>query len=125
MSNHTATHILNFALRSVLGEADQRGSLVAPDRLRFDFTAKGALSTDEIHQTEEIACTMIKDAKPVYAMEAPLAEAKAIQGLRAVFDETYPDPVRVVSIGIPVQELLNDPNSPAGSLTSIEFCGGT
>ncbi|MEQ2166128.1 Alanine--tRNA ligase, cytoplasmic, partial [Goodea atripinnis] len=63
--------------------------------------------------------------EPVYAMEAPLAEAKAIQGLRAVFDETYPDPVRVVSIGIPVQELLNDPNSPAGSLTSIEFCGGT
>lgn len=58
-------------------------------------------------------------------MDAPLAEAKAIQGLRAVFDETYPDPVRVVSIGIPVQELLDDPNSAAGSLTSIEFCGGT
>ncbi|XP_032436774.1 alanine--tRNA ligase, cytoplasmic [Xiphophorus hellerii] len=125
MSNHTATHILNFALRCVLGEADQRGSLVAPDRLRFDFTAKGALSTGEIRRTEEIACAMIKEAKPVYAMEAPLAEAKAIQGLRAVFDETYPDPVRVVSIGIPVQELLDDPNSPAGSLTSIEFCGGT
>lgn len=61
----------------------------------------------------------------VYAMETPLAEAKAIQGLRAVFDETYPDPVRVVSIGIPVQDLLKDPNSAAGSLTSIEFCGGT
>ncbi|XP_008410788.1 alanine--tRNA ligase, cytoplasmic [Poecilia reticulata] len=125
MSNHTATHILNFALRGVLGEADQRGSLVAPDRLRFDFTAKGALSTGEIRRTEEIACAMIKDAKPVYAMEAPLAQAKAIQGLRAVFDETYPDPVRVVSIGTPVQELLDDPNSPAGSLASIEFCGGT
>uniref|UniRef100_A0A4W6DLG2 alanine--tRNA ligase n=1 Tax=Lates calcarifer TaxID=8187 RepID=A0A4W6DLG2_LATCA len=122
MSNHTATHILNFALRGVLGEADQRGSLVAPDRLRFDFTAKGALSTGEIRRTEEIACAMIRDAKPVYAMEAPLAEAKAIQGLRAVFDETYPDPVRVVSIGIPVQDLLDDPSSAAGSLTSIEFC---
>uniref|UniRef100_A0A672HY18 alanine--tRNA ligase n=1 Tax=Salarias fasciatus TaxID=181472 RepID=A0A672HY18_SALFA len=118
MSNHTATHILNFALRGVLGEADQRGSLVAPDRLRFDFTAKGALSTGEIRRTEEIACE-------VYAMEAPLAAAKAIQGLRAVFDETYPDPVRVVSVGIPVEELLADPNSTAGSLTSIEFCGGT
>uniref|UniRef100_A0AAQ6IU20 alanine--tRNA ligase n=1 Tax=Anabas testudineus TaxID=64144 RepID=A0AAQ6IU20_ANATE len=124
MSNHTATHMLNFALRSVLGEADQRGSLVAPDRLRFDFTAKGALTTEQVRKTEEAACAMIKDAKVVYAMEAPLAEAKAIQGLRAVFDETYPDPVRVVSIGIPVQQLLDDPNSPAGSFTSIEFCGG-
>ncbi|KAL4613682.1 alanine-tRNA ligase, cytoplasmic-like [Arapaima gigas] len=125
MSNHTATHILNFALRNVLGEADQRGSLVAPDRLRFDFTAKGAMSTAEVRRAEEIACTMIQDAKPVYAMEVPLAAAKAIQGLRAVFDETYPDPVRVVSIGIPVPELVADPSGPAGSLTSIEFCGGT
>lgn len=63
MSNHTATHILNFALRSVLGEADQRGSLVAPDRLRFDFTAKGAMTTDEVRRTEETASTMIRDAK--------------------------------------------------------------
>lgn len=63
MSNHTATHILNFALRGVLGEADQRGSLVAPDRLRFDFTAKGALSTAEIKKSEEMACSLIRDAK--------------------------------------------------------------
>ncbi|XP_041077262.1 alanine--tRNA ligase, cytoplasmic-like [Polyodon spathula] len=125
MSNHTSTHILNFALRSVLGEADQRGSLVAPDRLRFDFTAKGAMSTKEIRAAEEIVSTMIQEAKPIYAMEAPLAAAKAIQGLRAVFDETYPDPVRVVSIGIPVQDLLADPSGAAGSLASIEFCGGT
>uniref|UniRef100_A0AAY4DGK9 Alanine--tRNA ligase n=1 Tax=Denticeps clupeoides TaxID=299321 RepID=A0AAY4DGK9_9TELE len=125
MSNHTATHILNFALRGVLGEADQRGSLVASDRLRFDFTAKGAMTTAEVKRTEQIASELICDAKPVYAMEAPLAEAKAIQGLRAVFDETYPDPVRVVSIGIPVTDLLADPNGAAGSLTSIEFCGGT
>ncbi|XP_068169309.1 alanine--tRNA ligase, cytoplasmic [Antennarius striatus] len=125
MSNHTATHILNFALRGVLGEADQRGSLVAPDRLRFDFSAKGALSTGEVRRTEEIACALIGDAKTVYALESPLAQAKAIQGLRAVFDETYPDPVRVVSIGVPVEKLLEDPDSTAGSLTSIEFCGGT
>lgn len=63
MSNHTATHILNFALRSVLGEADQRGSLVAPDRLRFDFTAKGALSTQEIKTVEGIANQMIEESK--------------------------------------------------------------
>ena len=63
MSNHTATHILNFALRSVLGEADQRGSLVAPDRLRFDFTAKGAMSTQQIKEAEEIANGMIEAAK--------------------------------------------------------------
>lgn len=63
MSNHTATHILNFALRSVLGEADQRGSLVAPDRLRFDFTAKGAMSTQQIKKAEEIANEMIEAAK--------------------------------------------------------------
>ncbi|NXQ79342.1 SYAC protein, partial [Nyctibius grandis] len=125
MSNHTATHILNFALRSVLGEADQRGSLVAPDRLRFDFTAKGALSTQEIKKVEGIANQMIEEAKTVYARDCPLAAAKAIQGLRAVFDETYPDPVRVVSIGIPVEELLADPTGPAGSITSVEFCGGT
>uniref|UniRef100_A0A8C9RQE9 Alanine--tRNA ligase n=1 Tax=Scleropages formosus TaxID=113540 RepID=A0A8C9RQE9_SCLFO len=125
MSNHTATHILNFALREVLGEADQRGSLVAPERLRFDFTAKAALTTEEVHRTEEIVCAVMRDAKPVHAMEAPLAAAKAIQGLRAVFDETYPDPVRVVSIGIPIPQLLADPSGAAGSLTSIEFCGGT
>nr|XP_009931942.1 PREDICTED: alanine--tRNA ligase, cytoplasmic [Opisthocomus hoazin] len=125
MSNHTATHILNFALRSVLGEADQRGSLVAPDRLRFDFTAKGALSTQEIKEVEGITNQMIEEAKTVYAKDCPLAAAKAIQGLRAVFDETYPDPVRVVSIGIPVEELLADPSGPAGSVTSVEFCGGT
>ena len=61
----------------------------------------------------------------MYARDCPLAAAKAIQGLRAVFDETYPDSVRVVSIGIPVEELLADPSGPAGSITSIEFCGGT
>ncbi|XP_068022711.1 alanine--tRNA ligase, cytoplasmic [Melanerpes formicivorus] len=125
MSNHTATHVLNFALRAVLGEADQRGSLVAPDRLRFDFTAKAALTTQQLKEVESIANQMIQEAKPVYARECPLAAAKAIQGLRAVFDETYPDPVRVVSLGVPVEELLADPSGPAGATTSVEFCGGT
>ncbi|XP_003225388.1 alanine--tRNA ligase, cytoplasmic [Anolis carolinensis] len=125
MSNHTATHILNFALRAVLGEADQRGSLVAPDRLRFDFTAKGAMSTQEIKKAEAIVNQMIQEAKVVYAKECALAAAKAIQGLRAVFDETYPDPVRVVSIGIPIEDMLADPSNAAGAITSVEFCGGT
>lgn len=68
MSNHTATHILNFALRSVLGEADQRGSLVAPDRLRFDFTAKGAMSTQQIKKAEEIVNEMIEAARVGWAV---------------------------------------------------------
>ncbi|XP_076061045.1 alanine--tRNA ligase, cytoplasmic [Oratosquilla oratoria] len=126
MNNHTGTHILNFALRQVLtAEADQRGSLVAPDRLRFDFTNKGAMTVDEVKRTEQIAQKMIQSEQKVFAKTAPLAVAKSIQGLRAVFGEVYPDPVRVVSVGIPVEQLEADPMSAAGSKTSIEFCGGT
>ncbi|MCL4147975.1 UNVERIFIED_CONTAM: hypothetical protein GTU68_051374, partial [Idotea baltica] len=126
MNNHTGTHILNFALRQVLtADADQRGSLVAPDRLRFDFTNKEAMTVDQVKRTEEIAQKMVNDNKAVFAKSSGLALAKSIQGLRAVFGEVYPDPVRVVSIGIPVTDLEKDPQSPAGSLTSIEFCGGT
>jgi len=126
MNNHTGTHILNFALRQVLtAEADQRGSLVAPDKLRFDFTNKAAMSVEQVRKTEEIANQMINKSSDIYAKEAPLAVAKSIQGLRAVFDETYPDPVRVVAVGIPVDTLVKDPNDPAGTGTSVEFCGGT
>ncbi|XP_074644189.1 alanine--tRNA ligase, cytoplasmic-like isoform X2 [Tubulanus polymorphus] len=125
MNNHTGTHMLNYALRSVLGEADQRGSLVAPDKLRFDFTAKGAMTTKQIKETETITNTMATKNEEVFDKNTPLADAKAIQGLRAVFDETYPDPVRVVSIGIPVDQLTSDPTGPLGHTTSIEFCGGT
>ncbi|KAF6021949.1 AARS [Bugula neritina] len=125
MSNHTGTHVLNFALRKVLGEADQKGSLVAPDRLRFDFTSKGAMSSTQVKETEDICNTMIAKAESVYPKNSGLAAAKAIQGLRAVFDETYPDPVRVLSIGVPVEDLLADPTGPASLETSVEFCGGT
>lgn len=143
MKNHTGTHILNFGLRQVLGEADQKGSLVAPERLRFDFTAKGALSVSDVAKTQEIAQVallfltiiiiimglslegLIDRGLAVHAADAPLASAKAVAGLRAVFEETYPDPVRVVSIGPKVQDLLADPAGPAASQTSVEFCGGT
>ncbi|PIK53894.1 putative alanine--tRNA ligase, cytoplasmic [Apostichopus japonicus] len=125
MSNHTGTHVLNFALRKVLGEADQRGSLVAPDKLRFDFSAKGAMTTEQIKEAEEIANSVIEKRGKVYAKDTPLAQAKSIQGLRAVFDEVYPDPVRVLSIGIPVEDLVADPAGPGAIMTSVEFCGGT
>ncbi|XP_017773819.1 PREDICTED: alanine--tRNA ligase, cytoplasmic [Nicrophorus vespilloides] len=126
MNNHTGTHVLNYALRKVLGtEADQRGSLVAPDRLRFDFTNKGALTIDQVKKTELSSNELISKNDEVFAKESNLGVAKTIKGLRAVFEETYPDPVRIVSIGTPVEKLESDPFGPAGENTSIEFCGGT
>lgn len=126
MNNHTGTHVLNYALRKVLGtEADQRGSLVAPDRLRFDFTNKGAMTTEQVKKAELQSKELIGRNDEVFARETNLGVAKTIRGLRAVFEETYPDPVRVVSIGIPVENLEKDPFSPLGDNTSIEFCGGT
>lgn len=126
MSNHTATHALNYALRKVLGtDVDQKGSLVAPDRLRFDFTSKGAMTADQVRKTEEITMNIVRENKKVYAKESSLALAKTIQGLRAMFEETYPDPVRIVSIGVPVENLEKDPLAPHALHTSVEFCGGT
>ncbi|XP_059084265.1 alanine--tRNA ligase, cytoplasmic-like isoform X2 [Tigriopus californicus] len=126
MNNHTGTHILNFALLASLDcEPEQRGSLVAPDKLRFDFTAKKALTIEQVKKVETKANEMIARNEEVFAKESPLAVAKAILGLRAVFDETYPDPVRVVSVGVPVETMEADPSSPAGCKTSVEFCGGT
>ena len=126
MNNHTCTHILNFALRKVLeSEPDQRGSLVAPDRLRFDFTHKGPLKVDHVKEIEKICQTVIASNSKVYSNEVQLGVAKVIEGLRAVFDETYPDLVRVVSIGVSTNELLADPKGQAGHLNSVELCGGT
>ena len=124
--NHTCTHVLNFALRRVLGDhVDQKGSIVLPERLRFDFSNNGAVSPETLGEVEAICRAQIDDALQVYTAEVPLQQAKGIQGLRAVFGEVYPDPVRVVSIGKDIDALLADPTAADNSSYSIEFCGGT
>ena len=125
-SNHTSTHLLNFALRQVLGTVvDQRGSLVNDEKLRFDFTHNQPVSAEELAKVEEEVNHQIKQDLTVYAQHAGLEQAQKISGLRAVFGETYPDPVRVVSIGIEVDQLVANPENDAWTSASIEFCGGT
>lgn len=125
-NNHTGTHILNYALREVLGDGiDQKGSLVAPEKLRFDFSHKQALTPKELEKVEQISNDNIKSNKQVYSKDVPLSVAKLINGVRAVFGETYPDPVRVVSIGVPVDDLIGQPENQEWHKISIEFCGGT
>uniref|UniRef100_K3W5J6 Alanine--tRNA ligase n=1 Tax=Globisporangium ultimum (strain ATCC 200006 / CBS 805.95 / DAOM BR144) TaxID=431595 RepID=K3W5J6_GLOUD len=124
--NHTMTHVLNFALRKVLGvNVDQRGSLVDETRLRFDFTANKALKPEQLYEVERICDDIIKQELEVFTQNSPQAHAKRIQGLRAVFGETYPDFVRVVSIGQEIAPMLEDPENSKWSDYSVEFCGGT
>jgi len=127
MSNHTSTHLLNFALRSVLKNprVDQKGSLVDQEKLRFDFAHNKQISTEEIVQIEKLCSDIIAKNLKVYRKSVALDLAKAINGVRAVFGETYPDPVTVVSIGRDVDELLATPTNPEWINYSIEFCGGT
>ncbi len=125
-ANHTATHLLNLALRAHLGEGvDQKGSLVATDRLRFDFSHTKAVEPELLAKIEQKVQHDIKEDLTVYADAAPLYVARNVKGLRAVFGEQYPDPVRVVSIGVPIRDLLDSTDSPAWAEVSIEFCGGT
>jgi alanyl-tRNA synthetase len=120
MRNHTATHILNWALRKVLGDhVEQKGSLVDPEKLRFDFSHGQAMTAEEIKQVERMVNERIYADLPVSANVMALAEAKKIAGVRAVFGEKYPDPVRVVAIG------TDDPSRHSAVEHSIEFCGGT
>ena len=125
-ANHTTTHLLNLALRDVVGEGcDQRGSMVAADRLRFDYAAKGALDGATLASIEESVNRRIKDGLKVHTAVVPLDDAKAVNTVRAVFGEQYPDPVRVVSIGPSVDALLDDPDAKKWMDHSVEFCGGT
>jgi alanyl-tRNA synthetase len=125
-SNHTATHLLNHALRGVLdGDVEQRGSLVAEDKLRFDFTHGQPCTPDELLSIELRVNNAINDDLVVDAAEVTLETATAINGVRAVFGERYPDPVRVVCIGAEVADLVADPDNNTWADRSVEFCGGT
>ncbi|KAI5307342.1 Alanine--tRNA ligase [Ascosphaera pollenicola] len=125
-NNHTGTHILNFALREVLGEGvEQKGSLVAAEKLRFDFSHKSAVSDKDLETVENKCTDYIRQNCSVYSQEVPLSIARNISGVRAVFGETYPDPVRVVSVGVELEEILKDVSDARWKDISIEFCGGT
>jgi alanyl-tRNA synthetase len=125
-NNHTGTHILNFALREVLGEGiEQKGSLVAAEKLRFDFSHKAAVSDADLEKIEGISTQYIRQNCAVYGKDVPLSLAREITGVRAVFGETYPDPVRVVSVGVELDEILKDVKDHRWKGVSIEFCGGT
>ena len=129
MQNHTATHVLNWALREVLGEhVQQKGSLVDPDKTRFDFSHPRAIAPEELERIERLCLEQIRQGLDVDTNDnapVPQQEALRINGLRAVFGEKYPDLVRVVSIGKPVAGLLANPDNPEWRKYSIEFCGGT
>ena len=106
---HSTTHLLDAALKKVLGEhVHQAGSLVEPDRLRFDFTHFEAITPDQLHQVEELVNDAILEGYPVVTEVLPIEEAKK-KGAVAMFGEKYGDTVRVVEMGD----------------VSIEFCGGT
>ena len=106
---HTATHLLDAALKKVLGDhVHQAGSLVEPDRLRFDFTHFEAITPEQLLQVEDLVNDAVLDGLSVITEELPLAEAKA-RGAVATFGEKYGETVRVVTMGE----------------FSMELCGGT
>jgi alanyl-tRNA synthetase len=114
--NHSATHLLHEALRQVLGDhVAQKGSLVAPDRLRFDFSHPKPISAEELERVEEIANDKVLENSPVTTRVMALDDARS-SGARALFGEKYGDEVRVVAMG------------ESGGNTmgwSVELCGGT
>ncbi|HEY1692660.1 MAG TPA: alanine--tRNA ligase [Polyangiaceae bacterium] len=107
--NHSATHLLHWALRTVLGEAaTQKGSLVAPDRLRFDFAFGRGLTPEEITRIEDLVNGKVLADAPVLTEVLPIDEARK-RGAMAMFGEKYGDVVRVLTM----------------TKDSVEFCGGT
>eukprot|EP01087_Luapelamoeba_hula_P009968 TRINITY_DN2608_c0_g1_i1.p1 TRINITY_DN2608_c0_g1~~TRINITY_DN2608_c0_g1_i1.p1 ORF type:complete len:999 (-),score=164.74 TRINITY_DN2608_c0_g1_i1:4-2868(-) len=125
-ANHTATHLLNFALRSKLGgNVDQKGSLVQHDKLRFDFSWNKPMTREQLHDVDALVAEAIAKNLPVSWKEIPLEQAREIEGLRAVFGETYPNPVRVICVGPHIDEVLKNPKNADWRNYSIELCGGT
>ncbi|XP_053568683.1 alanine--tRNA ligase, mitochondrial [Bombina bombina] len=124
MIKHTATHLLNFVLRQVLGDNSmQRGSHVTPERLRFDVSVKAPISNQQLQEVEKELSKLIRADHVIHTAQVPLRDAKCVPGLRTV-DEAYPDPVRMVSVGASVDAAL-DPGSHAALHTSVELCCGT
>ncbi|MEH2509898.1 alanyl-tRNA synthetase [Nitrobacteraceae bacterium AZCC 1564] len=115
-ANHSATHLLHEALRQVLGDhIAQRGSLVAPERLRFDFAHNKPISAEELRRIEDIANDIVLENGEVLTRSMAVDDARA-SGARALFGEKYGDEVRVVSMGKGSGNTLG---------WSVELCGGT
>jgi alanyl-tRNA synthetase len=118
-ANHSATHLLHEALRMVLGDhVAQKGSLVSPDRLRFDIAHPKPVTAAELSQVEDIANSIILQNEPVVTRLMGVDEARA-SGARALFGEKYGDEVRVVTMG--TIEGGDNGSRPY----SVELCGGT
>ena len=114
--NHSATHLLHEALRQVLGDhVAQKGSLVAPERLRFDFSHPKPMTAEEIEKVEDIANDFVLQNSPVTTRLMAIEDARA-SGARALFGEKYGDEVRVVAMGEGGGNTLG---------WSVELCGGT
>ncbi len=119
-ANHSATHLLHEALRQVLGDhIAQRGSLVAPDRLRFDFAHPKPITPEELARVEDIANDVVLENDEVTTRLMALDEARDA-GARALFGEKYGDEVRVVSMGRGARQ-----HGQNALGWSVELCGGT